>query len=239
MSPLRVCLWSSPRNVSTALMYSFAQRPDTQVYDEPLYPHFLRVTGAPRPDREATMGTLDTDGERVVRQVILGAAGKPVHFFKLMPHFLVDLDRDFLDECQHVLLTRDPGEILASYTRVIAQPTMLDIGMAHMHELYRDLQARNNLAAVIDAEFVLRDPPGILAQVCARLGIPFYPEMLNWEAGPRPEDGPWAAYWYHAVHASTGFKPYSKKTVDLPEHLHALHRACQGYYEELRAVALR
>ena len=42
-STLRIQLWSGPRNVSTALMYSFAQRPDTRVVDEPLYAHYLRV----------------------------------------------------------------------------------------------------------------------------------------------------------------------------------------------------
>ncbi|MBT5534537.1 sulfotransferase family protein, partial [Candidatus Poribacteria bacterium] len=46
---LRLCVWSSPRNVSTALMYSFAQRPDTRVIDEPLYGHYLRVSGAAHP----------------------------------------------------------------------------------------------------------------------------------------------------------------------------------------------
>ena len=41
-----ICLWSGPRNVSTALMYSFAQRNDVRVVDEPLYGHYLKVTGA-------------------------------------------------------------------------------------------------------------------------------------------------------------------------------------------------
>ena len=51
-----VCLWSGPRNVSTALMYSFAQRPDTRVVDEPLYGHYLRVSGAEHPgDQEAEL----------------------------------------------------------------------------------------------------------------------------------------------------------------------------------------
>ena len=42
----RICLWSGPRNISTALMYSFAQRDDTAVYDEPLYAHYLSKTSA-------------------------------------------------------------------------------------------------------------------------------------------------------------------------------------------------
>ena len=37
----KICLWSGPRNISTALMYSFAQRPQCKVFDEPLYAHYL------------------------------------------------------------------------------------------------------------------------------------------------------------------------------------------------------
>ncbi|MGB0195676.1 MAG: hypothetical protein ACPF84_04020, partial [Flavobacteriales bacterium] len=48
---MTVSLWSGPRNCSTALMYSFAQRPDFGVVDEPLFAHFLQQTGAERPSR--------------------------------------------------------------------------------------------------------------------------------------------------------------------------------------------
>ncbi|KAL0413438.1 UNVERIFIED_CONTAM: Branched-chain-amino-acid aminotransferase-like protein 2 [Sesamum radiatum] len=51
-------LWSSPRSASTSLMYSFAQRDDTEVLDEPLYANFLRVTGAERPYREDFLSKL-------------------------------------------------------------------------------------------------------------------------------------------------------------------------------------
>lgn len=44
--------WSVPRCCSTSLMYSFAQRSDTQVLDEPLYANYLRLTGMPRPYRD-------------------------------------------------------------------------------------------------------------------------------------------------------------------------------------------
>ena len=49
--------------MSTALMYSFAQRSDTRVLDEPLYGHFLAKTGAERPDREATLAAWPTTAE--------------------------------------------------------------------------------------------------------------------------------------------------------------------------------
>lgn len=45
-------VWSGPRCCSTALMYSFAQRTDTVVEDEPLYAAYLSLTGASRPYTE-------------------------------------------------------------------------------------------------------------------------------------------------------------------------------------------
>ena len=71
MTTLRLCVWSGPRNVSTALMYSFAQRADARVVDEPLYAHYLRVTGSAHPDREAILASQDGDGDRVVREQVL------------------------------------------------------------------------------------------------------------------------------------------------------------------------
>ncbi len=53
----RICLWSGPRNISTALMYSFAQREDTRVIDEPLYGHYLKVTGVLHPGRKEVIQT--------------------------------------------------------------------------------------------------------------------------------------------------------------------------------------
>ena len=65
---MRIAMWSGPRNLSTALMYSFRQRADTTVVDEPLYAHWLRVTGADHPGRDDVFAAQDPDGERVVLQ---------------------------------------------------------------------------------------------------------------------------------------------------------------------------
>ena len=50
-------LISGPRNLSTALMYSFSRRPDTKVVDEPFYAHYLSTTGIDHPGREAVSYT--------------------------------------------------------------------------------------------------------------------------------------------------------------------------------------
>lgn len=60
-STVRIALWSGPRNISTALMYAFAQRADTTVVDEPLYAHYLSTSDARRyhPGAEEVIAHID------------------------------------------------------------------------------------------------------------------------------------------------------------------------------------
>jgi hypothetical protein len=235
----RLLLWSGPRNVSTALMYSFAQRPDTRVVDEPLYAHYLRVSGANHPARDEVLRAQDNDGARVVRDVILGACDRPVLFVKQMAHHLVELDRAFLAQTTNVLLVRDPGEMLPSLMQQIPEPTLRDAAYATQTELYDELRRIGQDPVVLDAREVLLDPRAVLAELCARVGIPFEPAMLHWKPGARSEDGVWAAHWYHSVHLSTGFQPYHAKQGPFPRKLKALLEQCRPHYERLQALAIK
>ena len=241
MSTQRVNAWSSPRNISTAFLYAFAQRPDTRVVDEPLYAHYLthQRSEAEHPGREELLGSQEQDGEKVVRQVIFGKYERPMVLFKQMTHHLVDLSTDFLAETDNILLIRDPRAIIHSYTKVIERPSMEDIGIREQVELFRQLREMGTLRAVVDARELLLAPEKVLRQLCERLDVPFYPQMLHWEPGPRPEDGVWAKYWYGNVHRSTGFEPYRSKSFRLSGPLEELARACQPYYDELFAFALK
>ena len=42
-TPLRLAMWSGPRNISTAMMRSWSNRDDCVVCDEPFYAHYLKV----------------------------------------------------------------------------------------------------------------------------------------------------------------------------------------------------
>lgn len=234
-------LWSSPRNISTALMYSFAQRPDTIVFDEPLYAHYLLHTDtqADHPAREEILATMENDGEKVVRDLILGQHPRPVALFKQMTHHLIQLDEEFLGKTLNVLLIRDPRAIIASYAKVIPNPTIADVGVKKQVQLMQTLNQRGTLRAIVDTQDLLRQPEAMLRQLCARLDIPFYPSMLEWPPGPRPEDGVWAPYWYDRVHRSTGFMPYQPRHYPLTGTLARLAESCRPYYEELYQHALQ
>ncbi|HEX9889620.1 MAG TPA: hypothetical protein VGA69_09100 [Nitriliruptorales bacterium] len=237
-STVRINVWSGPRNVSTALMYAFGQRPDTTVFDEPLYGHYLRVSGVQHPLRDAILTAMDTDGERVVAATILGPHPTPVVMFKQMAHHLVELDRSFLDRCHNVLLIRDPREVLLSYAEHVELPTLADLGYEAQVELLDHAIGRGLAPLVIDARRVLEDPPGQLAGLCEVVGIPFHEAMLSWPPGPKPADGVWAEEWYEGVHASTGFAPYRPRDGTLPTDLQALHVRARPLYERLRTYAV-
>ena len=235
---LKLSVWSGPRNVSTALMYAFRQRPDTLVVDEPLYGHYLRVTRAEHPGDEEVLAAMDTDGRRVIREVLLGPCERPVHFFKNMAHHLEGLDRGFLGGLTNVLLTRDPAEMLPSLARQLPNPTLRDTGLLYQTEILDHVLAQGLEPVVLDAKQLLLDPPGVLRAAADRLGIPFHEAMLRWPAGPKPEDGVWAKHWYANVHASTGFSPYKPRTGDFPERLESLLEESVPLYERLRGYAI-
>jgi len=235
-----VNLWSGPRNVSTALMYSFAQRSDTQVVDEPLYGHYLLTGGDDHPGRDETMASMNCDGSAVMAELLErpSAGGVTVLFLKQMAHHLVNIDTEFLAETANILLIRDPAEMLPSLTIQLPRANLLDTGLSRQWALYRDLIARGQRPAIVDSRELLLDPAGILLQLCSCLGLPFEPGMLSWPSGRRQEDGVWEKYWYKAVHQSTGFATYQPKG-NFPAALRSLLDECKPYYEQLFEHALR
>jgi hypothetical protein len=237
-APMRLCLWSGPRNVSTALLYSFAQRSDTRVLDEPLYAHYLRVSGAEHPGRDEVLRVQESDGPKVVREVVLGPCDRPVLFQKHMAHHLVELDRSFLRQTVNVLLVRDPAEVVITLARQIARPTLRDTGLKVQCELLDELRALGQDPPLLDAKQLLLDPQRVLKELCRRVGLDWDPAMLSWPPGPRPYDGVWARHWYANVHRSTGFEKYRPKTAPIPEHLKPLVEECLPFYARLRALAI-
>ena len=236
---LRINSWSGPRNVSTALMRSFAQRSDTRAVDEPLYGHYLAATGAPHPGRDELLSELETDARTIVDEMILGPCDRPVLFMKQMVHHLTpDLDLGFLDRCVNVLLIRDPAEVISSLVNQLPRPAMRDVGLERQVALFRDLRRRGQEPPVIEARHLLTDPEHVLRELCDRIGLAWDPAMLSWPAGPRPEDGPWARYWYDNVERSTGFAPYRPRSTEVPESCRALLAECRAFYGELSEAAI-
>jgi len=219
-------------------MYAFAQREDTQVYDEPLYAHYLKVSGAQHPAREQVLQALENDGDKVVEEVILQKSNKLL-FHKLMTHFLIGIDTEFLSEVINVIFIRNPEEIITSYAKVIPYPKMNDIGVRQQYELYLSLEERGVTPIVLDSKYLLQNPELILNKLCDILEIPFDEKMLKWGKGARKEDGVWASYWYKNIHNSTGFLPYTKREIILTDSNAELAEECLPYYKFLTTKSLQ
>lgn len=233
-----ICLWSGPRNVSTALMYSFAQRGDTRVVDEPLYGHFLRVTGTNHPGRDEVMAAVNCDGDEVMRELLAEEGDREILFMKQMAHHLVGLDQSFMKKTQNVFLVRNPQQMLPSLTIQVPHAQLADTGLETQWHLYEELIGAGQQPAVLDSRELLLDPGAVLWKLCAHLRIPYTDDMLSWPAGARPEDGIWAPHWYHALHQSTGFSAYVAKR-EFPERLEPLLAECKPWYDKLYEHAIR
>jgi hypothetical protein len=231
-SGVRLAVWSGPRNISTALMRSWENRPDSQVVDEPLYAYYLAETGLDHPARDEVIAAGQTSWQAVVAELTAPVEG--IYYQKHMTHHLLpQLPRDWIGVLTNVLLIRDPAEVVASYVRSRADVVAEDIGLVQQSELYDQL---GGAPPVIDAADFLRDPEGYLRWLCLHIDVDFTEAMLRWPAGPRTSDGVWAPYWYDAVLASTGFQAYRPRHVEL--HGAALEAAQRSrpHYERLHAV---
>src|SRR3954469_11537583 len=98
--PVRIAMWSGPRNISTAMMRSWAHRADTAVVDEPFYASYLKATSKKHPGSPEIMAQCVTDVQRVIHNLIGPVpGGRRVYYQKQMTHHLLpDIDRGWLSQ---------------------------------------------------------------------------------------------------------------------------------------------
>jgi hypothetical protein len=237
MTGIRLAMWSGPRNISTALMRSWENRPDCQVMDEPLYAYYLAATGIDHPAREQVLATMPTDLEDAVAAVLAPLPEGVISYQKHMTHHLLpETDRSWISSLHNALLIRDPREVVASYLHSRSQVEAADIGIHQQVQLLTELGPDT---PVIDSADFLRDPESYLRWLCDWIGVEFTPAMLHWPAGPRESDGVWAPHWYDAVWRSTGFEPRQSGDVHLEGHPAKVAAECADDYTLLHERRLR
>lgn len=239
MTSNRINLISGPRNISTALMYAFDSRPDTEVVDEPMYGYYLHASGALHPVKELIMSSLPTDLQMVIDDIIFKSLDKPYYFIKGMAHHYYNADASFILPLSNVFLIRDPALLITSFQQIIERPTMQDIGLSKEYELYSLLLEHGKSPIVIEAGELLKDPEKVLRALCERLEMPFSRAMLSWPPGPKKADGVWAPYWYSSVHQTTGFNKKTTKARTFPKELKNLLDEAMPYYEKLYEYAIK
>jgi hypothetical protein len=232
-------MWAAPRNVSTAMMYAWNQRSDTSVVDEPMYAHYLAVTGLDHPVRVEVMASLPVDEDTVVASMLNGIWDTPLVFIKNMAHHLEGMDVGVIDGMDNFLLTRDPRDMLPSLDRGLGRtPTMRDAAYELQIEILERIIDSGREPIVVDSRTVLDAPEPTLQALCAALEVPFDGAMLSWPAGAKTVDGVWGRHWYERLHRSTGFEPNASSQEALADDLKPLYEECAPMYDRLSSYAI-
>jgi len=239
MSGKCIAMWSGPRNISTAMMRAWENRPDTQVIDEPFYAHFLQHTGLDHPMREQIIDSGETDW-RVIAASLSTLPDEGIYYQKhITTHWLEHFSTNWLSALDHVFLIREPSAVVASYSLKRQGLTPSDLGYAQQAALFDHIKSqRGQTPMVIDSERFLIDPASHLIKVCEGLNIDYDENMLSWPAGSRKSDGLWSAHWYEAVNQSTGFSPPKHKDVSLDTEQQRVADICTPYYRSMLGYAI-
>ncbi|CAM9147757.1 unnamed protein product [Heterosigma akashiwo] len=233
-----------PRCCSTAMMYSFAQRSDTSVNDEPTYAWWL----AEHPEverkgteREDTLAWGATDLGEAARRMRDGR-GRRYVFNKHISKMLGGLDaREMVRRGDRfVFLVRHPLKVLTSWLEV-QDCSLEELGVAHSLLLYNQEAPLDDGPVVVDTDALRAAPERTLRRVCAGLGLPWDPAMLAWPAGPKPFDGPWAVNWWVRGPPGSSSPPPTGGTPSryraLPPRLYPVLELAMPFYQALKAAA--
>jgi hypothetical protein len=234
--PIRIAMWSGPRNISTAMMRAWGNRQDTFVVDEPFYACYLKATGKNHPGAYEAIASGETDWRKVVLHLTAPAPnGQRIFFQKHMTHHLLpEVDREWLGAVTNCFLIRDPRQVIASYIKKRDDPALEDLGFLQQAEIFDFVRARaNSIPPVVDAKDVLENPARMLRLLCDAVGVDFNKSMLSWQPGLRATDGVWARHWYAEVAKTTSFQPYRARDYDVPARLRETYERCREYYEQL------
>ncbi len=236
VEPLRLAVWSGPRNISTALMRSWGNRPDTLVIDEPFYAYYLSKVNTDHPGRDEVIQHHETDPGKVIESLLAPLPnGKNIYYQKHMnKHMIPGTDMSWTERVTNCFLIREPKDMITSFIKIVPELNLDEFGLLEQVELFKRLKkSTGTTPIVIDSKDILMNPQDILHKWCDALGIVFVDEMLSWELGIRDTDGIWAKYWYDNAAKSTGFAPYKPKHEEVPPQWQDLLKQCEELYEEL------
>jgi hypothetical protein len=237
MTVKRIAMWSGPRNLSTAMMYSFAQRNDCQVIDEPLYAAYLDDTGLQHAMAEEVIAHGETDAQKVIDAICHAEIDQPLQYQKhITKHLLPEYGMDWLADLTNVFLIRHPARVICSYHLKDENPGLSDIGVQEQWQIYERAKQLGQNPIVIDSADILANPEASLKGLCASLGIKFQAAMLHWPAGPKSYDGIWAPHWYQSVWKSEGFASTPGPLPAVAPELQPLLEQAMPYYDRLRAL---
>ena len=232
----KIAMWSGPRNISTAIMRSFGNRPDTFITDEPFYSYYLNKTQQKHPMYKEIISSGEIIWEKIVEHISGDIPkNKSVWYQKHMAqHNLPGMDLGWIYNMNNVVLIRHPKKVILSYIKKFEIENINQLGYVQQFDLINLLKDKNNqYPVIIDAEDLLKNPKEILCQLCKKIGIPFYNNMLSWKYGEKNTDGIWGKYWYKKVNDSNSFLKSQTSTLKMPEKYLDIYNNCLHYYKKM------
>jgi len=232
-------MWAAPRNISTAMMYAWNQRSDTTVLDEPMYGHFLQITGLDHQMRQEVLAATATDEQAVLDLMLRNNCDTPLLFIKNMAHHIEGMDPSFIDDMDNFILTRDPIEMIPSLSRGLGSiPSAADAGYGAQVQILDRILSSGGTPIVVNSAAVLDDPRATLTSLCHSLDVPFDDAMLSWPRGAKSIDGVWGPHWYKRLHTTTGFEPPRQRNDVLTQEMMETYDACKPLYDRLKEYAI-
>ena len=228
---MKIAVWSGPRNLSTALMYSFGTRNDFAISDEPFYAAYLNATGIHHPMQEEILANQEQDPNIIAENCIGTNPDNKNYWYQkhMSEHLIEGFPVEWAKKCKNVFLIRHPARVIASYSIKREDPKLSDIGFVQQYNLYKKLGG-----IVIDSSDIRRDPEKLLRTLCDAINIPFSKEMLSWPSGGHVSDGVWAKHWYGSIWKSTKFAGAEGEIPELNNEMKILSEEAYPYYEELK-----
>ena len=237
---MKIAVWSGPRNLSTAMMYSFSNRADCTAVDEPFYAYYLKQTGKLHPMYDRIIQSQVTQPKAIIAQLTGDNPEQAKIYYQkhMTHHMLPELSLDWAQQLHNIILIRHPARVIASYNNKVTQISVEDVGVLRQHQIYRQLCALGTKPLIIDSDTILQKPERALQNLCRAIGIPFDNNMLLWHKGGSRYDGIWAKHWYDAIWSSTGFVPSSRPLPQLQGESAAICQQLTPTYLELKQQAM-
>ena len=237
---MNIFMWSGPRNLSTALMRSFENRDDTDVWDEPLYAYYLNETKKNHPLKEKIIDSYETNIDKLIISISKKLNNNKILFQKHMTHHILKkTPLDWITKGINCFLIRDPKDVLLSYAKKNTPIEADDLGFPSQKKLFNLIKNFNLPKIVINADDLSNNPKYILKVLCNKLNIKFDEKMLKWPQGSRDTDGLWSEVWYKNVNSSMQFYKLEKDNTDIPKKYESIYTECLKIYEELNSYRLK
>ena len=226
---------SGPRNISTALMYSFAQRPNCVVIDEPFYASFLKKTDLNHPGRQEILNCYPNSSVESIDRIhqFIRSSGNKEIYLKNMAQHMSGVSWEWALNAIHIFWIRHPRKVIRSFSKVFPDLTLSDIGIVEQLKQWKRIQKFPGKKVIVDSDEMLSAPNKTFPIICDAVGLPFYKEMLVWPRGKKEYDETWWPHWYSNVHNTCSFGESSELGMPLEAKYLNVEIKSMPFYNEL------